>query len=145
MRRSATAPRAAFHHAKWHDWYVCRGCGCVVEDWERHSPCPRAELDELRGLLDEDGAEGLDLADAASQARAEGAAEITEASMWRRYWGGGLGEIGRMLRGDWAWLRGLVARPHPPEPAPADAARTAAWERMGALIERTTGRGEAAG
>jgi hypothetical protein len=85
MRRQERAPKGFFHHAKWHDWVVCRSCGGLVEDWGLHMPCPVTELEELRERLGmgADREACMNEMEAAAVARAEGNA-VVEASAWQQ-------------------------------------------------------------
>jgi len=94
MKRLAKPPKGAFHHAKWHNWWVCRVCGALVEDWAVHDPCTAALMDDLfelvrhlAGRLGVDVGEigGLDIEGTVAAGRAEGNA-VVEASVWRESW-----------------------------------------------------------
>lgn len=99
--RNSPPPRAAYHHAKWHDWWVCRACGAVVEDWPQHDewhdtqggPRPAdAYALEVAAREAESAGDGL-----RERANAEGNA-VVEASGWWPTWRADLRQAREMLR-----------------------------------------------
>jgi len=141
------APPRTFHHARWHDWWVCRSCGSVVEDWSVHVPCPKEELDELRGQLPKTAAE-VAADELAAAANAYGDAAGYEGRGARAVaidLGGGARQIGALVAADFRWLRGKMRRrdsaatrtlppPVPVPPPPRD------WTTIDRLIPNVTRR-----
>lgn len=102
--RESPPPRSAYHHAKWHAWWVCRVCGAVVEDWPAHD-----EWHEGQAAPRPADAYALELATRGAEGTGGGLREQANAE------GRAVVEAG-MVRGGWRQVRDVL-RLHPPREA----------------------------